>query len=108
MTDLFCGFDCDLADLALFDWLLLILVLVLCFALTRWARVWVFSLNTHPQNSWRWHWPRLSFFALVMSLTSIPAVGFLLGGRAASIFAQLILPELVLIIYFLWYVSRPD
>ena len=111
MTDVFaCLPQCELADLGLIEWLLIILSIGLVYGLTTFAIEIVFGRSQHDPNSLCWHFPRFLFIALVVAFLTVSPLALLFGFNIASIYAKTALPFICIITYFVWLVSykEPD
>lgn len=109
MNELFaCNPDCSFAKLSALDYLVIAFTFVIVFLVTMLLKKWFFSLNKYPENSIKWHIPRLLFFILVISLVTCPLIYSFFGSTAALIYSKTILPELCIVIYGCWYILKKN
>ena len=100
-----CNPNCSVESLTVLDWIAVFgFFFLIYFVSTVWKK-WAFSRNKYPEASIKWHLPRFLYIAIVFTMATLPIAWWLFGCTGAKIFGQLVLPELVFVIYLLWAVS---
>lgn len=106
MTDLFsCNPECQISDLGLPEWTVVISLLLSVFFLVTYYRKWAFSDRGHAETSIKWHLPKIIFVTICMAVVMFPPIWVTFGQIAGRVFAKEIFPWLVIGVYVIWLMS---
>ena len=102
---------CQISELGLLDWGLLIAFGISVFMLSTLWRRWAFSRESHTPEHLRWHLPRFIYVLFVTAMLTLLPIATFLGSDSGYWYGKFFLLPTAAVAYFAWLIvdiNDPD